>query len=513
MAGHALDLAHVFNRAVSAFQAGHFVESEQVCQQIISVKNDFFEPLYLLAVVQTLLGKKNLALANYDRALAVRPDHADAHYNRGFVLQGLNLLDEALASYDRALAVKPDYVDAIYNRGVLLQGLKRSDEALASFDRVLSMRPDHAEALNNRGVLLQELKRFDEALVSFDRVLLIRPDYAEALNNRGVLLQELKRLDEALASFDRALCTRPDYADALNNRGTTLKEMERFDEALESFDRTLCVQPEDADALFNRGVTLHKLQRFDEALKSYDRALAANADHAHAFGEAADCVMKLCEWDRRPLFAADLIMHITDGTRIIPPFVLFGYSGDPALQLECARNFIRRRIPVLPPPLWTGQTWRHDKLRIAYLSADFKSHATAFLMAELFERHDRSRFETIAVSFGADDHSATRQRLVAAFDQFHDVRARSDAEVAGLLRDLEVDIAIDLKGYTQGARPEIFAYRGELSRLSQHHGSAVYRLHHRRQNRGPVRAPAVLRREDRASAGQLSGQRHKARYR
>jgi predicted O-linked N-acetylglucosamine transferase (SPINDLY family) len=116
-------------------------------------------------------------------------------------------------------------------------------------------------------------------------------------------------------------------------------------------------------------------------------------------------------------------------------------------------------MPVLPQPLWTGQTWRHDKLRIAYLSADFKSHATAFLMAELFERHDRSRFEVIAISFGVDDRTETRQRLVVAFDQFHDVRTKSDTEVAGLLCDLEVDIAIDLKGYTQDSRPEILAYR------------------------------------------------------
>src|SRR5262249_20105764 len=113
----------------------------------------------------------------------------------------------------------------------------------------------------------------------------------------------------------------------------------------------------------------------------------------------------------------------------------------------------------LPPPLWTGETWRHDKIRIAYLSADFKAHATAFLMAELFERHDRSKFEIIAISFGVDDQSATRQRLIAAFDQFHDMRGKNDREVAGLLRQLEVDIAVDLKGYTGDSRPEILSHR------------------------------------------------------
>jgi predicted O-linked N-acetylglucosamine transferase (SPINDLY family) len=143
----------------------------------------------------------------------------------------------------------------------------------------------------------------------------------------------------------------------------------------------------------------------------------------------------------------------------VSPFVLLGLSGDPALQLQCARNYRAHRIPALPAPLWNGEHWTHDKIRVAYLSADFKTHATAFLMAELFERHDRERFEWHAMSFGIDDGSETRARLVAAFDRFHDVRGMSNAEAARLIRGLEIDIAVDLKGYTQDARPEILAHR------------------------------------------------------
>ena len=144
---------------------------------------------------------------------------------------------------------------------------------------------------------------------------------------------------------------------------------------------------------------------------------------------------------------------------IIAPFTLLGYSGEPAPQLQCAKNYIEHHVPLPLRPLWTGAIWRHDKVRIAYLSADFHQHATAYLMAELFERHDRSRFEIIGVSLGRDDNSEMRKRLVAAFDQFHDVRAKNDEEVAKLLHDLQVDIAIDLKGYTRDARPGILAYR------------------------------------------------------
>ena len=399
------------------------------------------------------------ALATYDRALAVRPDYADALNNRGLTLDALHQFEDALVSYDQAIALKPDYAEAFYNRGNALQELKRFDEALASYDKALALKPDYAEAFNNRGIALQELKRFDEALASYDKALALKPDYAEAFNNRGNALKELKRFDEALASYDKALALKPDYPEAFTNRGAALQELKRLDEALTSYDKALALKPDYAEAFNNRGNALQELKRLDEALASYDKALALKPDHAHAFSGIADCVNMLCDWRRTTAFADDVIAHVADKKSIISPFTLLGYSADPALQLQCARNLVADKIPLRPRPLWTGTTWRHDKVRIAYLSADFHRHATAYLMAELFERHDRSRFEIIGVSFGEDDKSEMRKRLVAAFDQFHDVRAKSDEEVAKLLHDLQVDIAIDLKGYTQDSRPSILAYR------------------------------------------------------
>jgi protein O-GlcNAc transferase len=195
-----------------------------------------------------------------------------------------------------------------------------------------------------------------------------------------------------------------------------------------------------------------------------NHAVAAKTDHAHAFGGAADCVIKLCDWDRRARIAGDFGAHVSGKRSIIPPFVLLGYSDDPGLQLQCSRNYIENRVPSPPQPLLSGEasrheTRRHDKVRVAYLSADFRQHPMMQLMAGLFERHDRSRFEIIGVSFGADDGSELRKRVVAAFDRFYDVGRKSDEDVARLLRDLQVDIAIDLMGHTLDSRPGILAHR------------------------------------------------------
>jgi predicted O-linked N-acetylglucosamine transferase (SPINDLY family) len=447
------------NRGVTLHKLRRHDEALASYDRALTLRPDHAETLNNRGVTLHELRRYDEAVASYDRALALRPAHAETLTNRAGALHWLKRYDEALASYDPALSPRPDYATALNNRGVTLHELRRYDEAVASYDRVLTLRPDHAEALNNRGNALRELYRFDEALASYDRALTWQPEYAEALNNRGSALRELNRFDEALGSYDRALSVRPDHSNAHHNRGNVLQELKRFDEALASYDRALALRPDHAEALSNRGNALRVLKRYDEALASYDRALAVQADHAHAFSGAADCVMRLCDWDRWAGLATNLRVHVSGKKSIVSPFVLLGYCGDPALQLQCARSFIENKIPLSPPPLWSGQRWRHDKVRIAYLSPDFRTHPLAFLTAGLFEQHDRSRFEIIGVSFGIDDRSEIRRRLVAAFDEFHDVRRKSDKEVARLLNDHQVDIAVDLAGYTHDSRPGILAHR------------------------------------------------------
>jgi predicted O-linked N-acetylglucosamine transferase (SPINDLY family) len=441
----------LYNRGIIFQELKQFEDALASYNRVLSVQPDHVQALSNRGNVLYQLARFEEALASYDQALTARPDYAEALCNRGLTLQQLKRLNEALASYDRALAARPDYVEALCNRGNALYQLARLEEALVSYDRALAVRPDYAEAHCNCGSILYQLARFEEALASYDRAIAAQPDYAEALCNRGLTLQRLRRLDEALASYDRALAIRPDYAEALYNRGIALRGLKRFGDALASYDRALIVRPDYADALCNRGIALEGLKRFDEAMASYERALELRPDHTRAFSSAADCTIKLCDWDRRRRFASDL-------ASITLPFVLLGYSGDPALQLRCARKFVEEQTSSVGRFFWTGGTWRNEKLRIAYLSADFHHHATAFLMAGLFEQHDRSRFCIIGVSFGPDDGSEIRKRLIAAFDEFHDVRVKGDKETAQLIYDLKVDIAVDLKGYTENSRL-ILAYR------------------------------------------------------
>lgn len=202
-----------------------------------------------------------------------------------------------------------------------------------------------------------------------------------------------------------------------------------------------------------------ELKRYDEAAAAYDKALAIDANLDELQGAYIHAKSHCCDWSNFDSDCSKLIDGIGKGLPVASPFAILGLPVTAEDQLKCARTFVGRTIGFANPPLWRGEIYSHDRIRIAYVSADFQDHATAHLMAGMLEHHDRTRFSTIAISLGANDGSAMRGRLTKAFGRFVDCFGKSDAEIAALMRDMEIDIAIDLKGYTQDSRPAVFAMR------------------------------------------------------
>ncbi len=376
-------------------------------------------------------------------------------YNQAMAAQKAGNLAEAERLYRQIPGQVPE---VLVNLGNLLARQGRPGEAMTFYDQAIAARPEFFEALFNRGNLLLELKRNEEALESYDRVLAVRQDFAGLWNNRGTALRGLHRLDAALASFQRAAILAPGHFNALTNAAIVLWDMKRLPEALAAVDRALGVQPGFAEALYVKANVLRDMGRTGEALEAYEAALKSNPAHPHALNGAAQVARIVCDFKRVEALTPQVIQNAPGGRAVIQPFVLMGYSDDAALQRRCAENLVRMFVPQRPA-LRDVRRYGHDRIRLAYLSADFHQHPTAQLMVELFERHDRSRFEVTAIAFGPDDGSLLRARLKKAFDHFEDVRGKSDAEVARMLRMREIDIAVDLNGHTAEARPGIFAWR------------------------------------------------------
>ena len=427
-----MTLEEATQRALAAWQAGDLPQVERLCRGILQAKPDAFDALHLLGMLALHLGRPADAVPLFSRAAALRPASVEAHYNHGLALNGVG----------------------------------RNDEALAAYTRVIAMRPGFAEAYNNRGVAYRDLGRNVEALADYDRAVGIDPAAGRAHNNRGVVLREMRRLEEALASYDRAIAAMPDFAQAHSNRGGVLADLGRHAEALASQERAIAIAPGLADAWVRRGVAQADLGNHAAAVASFGRALEIDPRLDWVQGVWLHAKMRVCDWHGLAAALARLRERVERGERAIAPFALLALCDDPALHRKAAQAWARTHAampPLSPAPVPRSKTAR---LHIGYFSADFHEHATAYLMAGMLEQHDRDAVEVTAFSFGPRTADAMQARIASAVERFVDVRDRSDGEVVRLARELGVDIAVDLKGYTDHARSGIFAMRAAPIQVS-----------------------------------------------
>jgi predicted O-linked N-acetylglucosamine transferase (SPINDLY family) len=412
------------------------------------------------------LRRHSEALASFDRAVAARPDHAEAHANRGVSLRKLERFEDALGSLDRALAIDPASAQAHFERGVALVALTRLDEALASYDRAIAIDPHFAEAHFDRGVTLSLSERFDEARASLERAIALSPNHARAHRHLGNTLRMLRRFDEAFACFARSIAIEPQSAETHFDRGVALVALRRFPEALESFDRALSLGRQDSAVHRYRGAVMQELGRTEEAIASYVQALALDPQAPLLYGKCRHARMEICDWASTATDLATIAGAIEREQAVTPPFVLLSLVDAPALHRKATGIWVRENFAPRAPLPALPQRPRRGKIRIGYFSADFYAHPVTRLAAGLFETHDRACFELTAFSLGRDIRDELRTRVEASFDRFLPVEGHSDREVATLARELEIDIAVDLGGYTRDSRCGIFALRAAPIQVS-----------------------------------------------
>jgi predicted O-linked N-acetylglucosamine transferase (SPINDLY family) len=425
----------------------------------VELKPSHLEALGNLGAAQLSCGELAAAVVTFRRAIARFPGVAALHHNLGLALQRSGDISGAEARFARVTELAPALAAAHRDHAIALEALGRLDEARSAGERAVALDPSDALAHYNVGVVLERLGLLDAAGEAYGRAVALDPDHVEALNNLGAVLQRRGSLAAALHCLDRALALRPEFPEALNNRGLVLLDKHEPERALESFAQALAHDPNHAEALNSRAVTLSLLKRHDEAAATFARLVAVAPSFDYARGSLFFARAASCDWTEHASEVAGLRASIRGGERACQPFHYLRVSDDPAEQRRCAELFVAVECAPAPAPLWRGERYGHERVRIAYLSADLHEHATAYLIAELLERHDRRRFAVTAVSFGPASTGATRRRLEAAVECFVDWRELSNLEIAAELRAREIDIAIDLKGYTQSARPEILAHR------------------------------------------------------
>jgi predicted O-linked N-acetylglucosamine transferase (SPINDLY family) len=431
-------------------------------------------------------GRPDDAIASYRTALQLAPDNTAVLYNLGMTLRETGRLAEAETQFRRVHELDPHDGETLFHLAAVLadrqqlQGsvevyraaLARSPEnpfiwmglgiayqalpdqleqSLQCQQKAVELRPDLAEAHCRIGFLSAQLGRYPQAIASYRRTLELDPSSRQALNDLANLLWREEQSDEAMKLHRRVLELYPDFAAGHCDLGNALVRHFKLDEAVACYRRAVEADPSLAMAHYNLGVVHGLLRNKESSVRSLEAALALQPASGPIAMTLLSEMQQICDWSR-----LDELYQIARRTVLeqpgesINPFLFLATPATPEEQLRCAQNFARQRARAVAvdrtPYVFRGGS-RH-KLRIGYLSQDFHEHATAYLMAELFELHDRNRFEVFGFSYGPDDGSPMRARLRNAFDRFVDIQQTPHMQAAERIHRDEVDILVDLKGYT-----------------------------------------------------------------
>jgi protein O-GlcNAc transferase len=445
------DVAVQLTRARILWNTGQLETAEKEFRQIAASGQAGTSALSGLAGVLLELQHYEEALEIGRRLCASAQNQPTFHYTMALALYGLHRHHDVIAALDRTLTLAPIFIDAYGLRGLVLIALGRSNMAAADFEKVRALGGINIAQIGE----LIAARRFQKAQTLIDVALAENPHNAVALNCRSVVLKELGDFETALQCLDQAVASKPDFPEAHYNRGILLHLLGRYEPALRAFDQAIAHNPTYAEAYYNRSVVLRVLERFMDAYADCEKALALAPRHAQAAFTHFFLAAQFCIWSNYHT-AAETLRRIAVENKKTDPFVLLCTDDDPALHLRAARTSAHpTKKPAEPRILH-----KHARRRIAYLSADFIDHPVAYQAAELFEHHNRDSFETYGFcTHPAPSPSPIRERLEKSFDHFLSVGKWSDANIAKLLATNEIDIAVELGGYTSRARPAILSWR------------------------------------------------------
>ena len=409
---------------------------------------------------------ENLISSNLDaaelylrQALRLAPKNPHALRLMGVLSAQRRDLEAAIDYFNKSLIELPSNGVVHSNLGNVLSELKRHEEALEHHDKAIKLKPDYAEAWSNAGITFSMIGLFDKALICYDNALGIDSRFVEALYHKSNTFIALRRFGEAIACLDGALEVEPNYAKAFSNKGIIYLELMHYNEAVSQFDNALKLKPKDATNFSNKGITLIRLKQYQEAISSFQRSIELDRNIDLIQGDLAHAKMFIGEWKDLDQILVELAQKISINKMASSPFTLLSLFDSPQLQQQCAQNYAATNAVKINPLGPISKQSNQRKIRIGYYSADFRDHPVAYLMAEFFELHDKDKFEIYAFALGPKNNSQITQRLRGAFSEFVEVYDQSDLNIAMLSRQIGIDIAVDLGGHTQGARPKIFSYR------------------------------------------------------
>ncbi len=455
-------IAEALTLARQQHRSGNLAAAEQIYRQILQADNNQVDAWYLLATALQTRGQLNDAEMCARQAVRLRPDIAEIHNCLGTILALAGKAAEADESFRAVLKIKPDYASAYSNRGNVLRDLGRFEEAVACCREAIRLKPDYAEAYNNLGNALRDMGKLDEAEDSLRAALRIRPQYARAHNNLGAVLASKRRYGDAVACYQEALRLQPDFFQAYNNLGVTFGELRQHDRAIGCYQQAVRINPNFASAYNNLGIAYLDQWKMEEALECYERALALDPNFADAHNQLAMVQMALGKIDRALVHYRRSLQLKPEEPRVHSNLLLCLHYDPSVPEAELFAEHLRwdqahGKVERLAPVAGRNRD-PERRLRIGYVSPDFRKHAVMYFFEPILTHHDPSQVETYCYAqVEAPDGCTTRLQSLA--HHWRSLVGMKDQDVAEMIRRDGIDILVDLAGHAGNRRLRVFAYK------------------------------------------------------
>ena len=418
------------------------------------------QPLVLFDLGIAFLKNNELeeAIKFFDKSAILDPTNIKIFINKAVILNKLNRLDELINCYQKIIQLDPNYIDAYTNQAEILYSIGKVDDALNLYYKAIEIEPQNPSIYNNFGNLFNNLDRLDEAINFYEKSIKIKSENPSAYKNLGLVFVKKRKFNEAINYLKKSIQNREDYG-AYTNLAAIYSALNSNKEALIYYDKAIKLKPGESEAYVLKAYHLQSINEIDKAILAFNDALKINKDHKYLFGERLHSKNSICDWTNFENDISWINKRLKEKKCVAVPLSVCAFFDDPEIQKLGAEIYIKDKYPFNNNLGKISKYSKNNKIKLGYFSGDFREHPVAYLVTELFELHDKAKFELFAFSVSNKIKSKTRARIEKSFDEFIDVANYSDKEVALLAREKKIDIAIDLGGHTKNSRSSIFAMR------------------------------------------------------
>ena len=448
---------NLLKSAIDYYQNKKFIKAEKICKIILDKDSNNFDAINLLAAISFQNKRFSKSIELFKMACKINPNRADLYNNLSIALLQEKKLKEAIKFWDEATKLNPNFFQAYFGKGNAFSDLKDYPNAITNFNKAIEIKKDYKEAYNNLGSLYAKLKDYENASIIFKKAILIKPVHFNEHNNLGNVYYELKKYNDAIENYDFALKINPDFALTYYNKAKALQKINLTELSITNYKKAISLHENFSEAYKNLGNIYMDLKTLDKSIYNHEKALKIQPNIKFLLGTIFQSRCGLCDWTNFDDNKKNLEREILDGKKSSTPFSTLLIYDSPYLQMKASNIYIESEFQI--SKFFKKNKVRNKKIRVAYYSSDFHNHATMYLMANMFELHDKSKFEIYAFSFGPDDNSKIRKRVIKSFDKFIDVKEKTTQEIVKISREANIDIAIDLKGFTKDNRFELFIER------------------------------------------------------